>query len=52
VAAWCRSRLADHKVPRSIVIVDAIPRTPRGKIDRMALLELRGAEKVPGLADG
>jgi long-chain acyl-CoA synthetase len=52
VAAWCRPRLADHKVPRSIVIVDAIPRTPRGKIDRMALLELRGDEKVPGLADG
>jgi long-chain acyl-CoA synthetase len=52
VAAWCRPRLADHKVPRSVVIVDAIPRTPRGKIDRMALLELCGAEKVPGVADG
>lgn len=52
VVAWCRPRLADHKVPRSIVIVDALPRTPRGKIDRMALLELRGAEQVRGLADG
>lgn len=52
VAAWCRPRLAEHKVPRSVVIVDAIPRTPRGKIDRSALLEMRGAEKVPGVADG
>ena len=38
LTAWCRHRLADHKVPRSIVFVDAIPRTPRGKIDRSALL--------------
>jgi long-chain acyl-CoA synthetase len=37
VAAWCRSRLAPHKVPRSIVVVDAIPRTGRGKVDRAAL---------------
>lgn len=40
IAAWCRARLADHKVPRSVVIVDAIPRTSRGKIDRTALLSL------------
>lgn len=40
VAAWCRHRLADHKVPRSVIIVDAIPRTSRGKIDRAALLKL------------
>ena len=25
VTAWCRHRLADHKVPRSVVFVDAIP---------------------------
>jgi acyl-CoA synthetase (AMP-forming)/AMP-acid ligase II len=29
--------LAPHKVPRSIVVVDAIPRTGRGKVDRAAL---------------
>ena len=38
VAAWCRQRLAGHKVPRSIVLVEEIPRTERGKIDRAALL--------------
>jgi acyl-CoA synthetase (AMP-forming)/AMP-acid ligase II len=37
VAAWCRPRLAPHKVPRSIVLVDALPRTGRGKVDRAAL---------------
>lgn len=42
VAAWCRTRLADHKVPRSIVIVAAIPYTERGKIDRAALLNHNG----------
>lgn len=44
VVAWCRHRLADHKVPRSVVIVDAIPRTARGKIDRSALLALGAAD--------
>ena len=38
LTTWCRQSLADHKVPRSIVFVDAMPRTPRGKIDRSALL--------------
>jgi long-chain acyl-CoA synthetase len=40
VVRHCRERLADHKVPRSIVFVDALPRTPRGKLDRQALLAL------------
>jgi acyl-coenzyme A synthetase/AMP-(fatty) acid ligase len=47
VLAWCRPRLAEHKIPRSIVIVDAIPRTARGKVDRTALLEA----DLPYLAD-
>jgi long-chain acyl-CoA synthetase len=37
VASWCRERLAGHKVPRSIVRLDAIPKNARGKIDRAAL---------------
>jgi acyl-CoA synthetase (AMP-forming)/AMP-acid ligase II len=45
VVAWCRSRLADHKVPRSVVIVDAIPRTARGKVDSSALLGLPVVDK-------
>ena len=37
VSAWCRPRLAEHKVPRRIVFVSQIPRTSRGKIDHAAL---------------
>jgi len=40
VLAWCRSRLAEHKVPRSVVLVDEVPRTDRGKVDRHALARL------------
>jgi long-chain acyl-CoA synthetase len=52
VAAWCRKRLADHKVPRSVVFVDAIPRTARGKIDQSALLSLPPAEHDLGERHG
>jgi long-chain acyl-CoA synthetase len=51
VTAWCRHKLADHKVPRSVIIVSAIPRTSRGKIDRAALLEM-GTAKDSGVAHG
>ncbi len=39
----CRLHLAEHKLPRSIVFVDEIPRTSRGKPDRTALTELAEA---------
>ena len=32
----CRSSIADFKVPKDVVFVDAIPRTPVGKIDYKA----------------
>ncbi|MCC6475022.1 MAG: benzoate-CoA ligase family protein [Burkholderiales bacterium] len=35
----CRERLAPHKVPGTIEIVDELPRTGPGKIDRRALRE-------------
>ena len=40
VVSWCRAQLAEHKVPRSVVLVDELPRTERGKVDRAALLAL------------
>ncbi|MEO8678357.1 MAG: class I adenylate-forming enzyme family protein [Vicinamibacterales bacterium] len=52
VAAWCRHKLADHKVPRSVIIVDAIPRTSRGKIDRAALLGMSSTRNDTGEARG
>jgi acyl-coenzyme A synthetase/AMP-(fatty) acid ligase len=38
--AWCTDRLAAHKVPRSFVAVERIPRTERGKVDRDAVRRL------------
>lgn len=40
VVAWCRQHLSAHKVPRSVLFVSELPRTPRGKLDRMALRTL------------
>jgi acyl-CoA synthetase (AMP-forming)/AMP-acid ligase II len=37
--AFCRERLADFKVPRHLHIVDAIPKTPTGKIQRRFVAE-------------
>jgi acyl-CoA synthetase (AMP-forming)/AMP-acid ligase II len=35
--AFVRARLADHKVPRRVVILEGLPRTPTGKVDRRRL---------------
>jgi len=43
IVAFCRTRLAEHKVPRSVRLVTTLPRTERGKVDRSALLA-HGAE--------
>jgi len=40
VLAHCRARLAEHKIPRSVVVVAELPRTGRGKLDRAALVAL------------
>ncbi len=32
--AWCRERLAEFKVPRSVFIVEEIPQTATGKVQR------------------
>ena len=47
VVAWCRARLIEHQVPRSVVLVEALPRTDRGKIDLAALARLRAAGRRP-----
>ena len=36
----CREQLAAYKVPRSIIILDELPKTPTGKIQRAALREV------------
>jgi acyl-CoA synthetase (AMP-forming)/AMP-acid ligase II len=52
VLHWCRGHLAAHKVPRSVLLVPEMPRTPRGKIDRPALLALSGGGGEGGGATG
>lgn len=49
VVAWCRSHLSAHKVPRSVILVEALPRNDRGKLDRSALLALgtRSGDRIP-----
>lgn len=40
VVGWCREHLSGHKVPRSVILIDRLPRNARGKLDRAALLGL------------
>lgn len=40
IVAWLRERLAPHKIPRTIVEVDALPRTERGKLMKQDLVRL------------
>lgn len=47
---WCRERLANYKVPKRIVMVDALPLLPVGKVDKMALRKRAAAEIAPTFA--
>jgi bile acid-coenzyme A ligase len=42
VRAWAKERVAAYKVPKSIELVDEIPRSAATKVNRGALLEARG----------
>lgn len=37
LVAWCTQRLAGYKVPRSVVLVEALPRGATGKVDKKLL---------------
>jgi long-chain acyl-CoA synthetase len=38
IAAFCREHLADNKVPRTVLVMDALPLNPNGKILKMDLV--------------
>src|SRR3989440_549626 len=42
VRAWAKARLSTYKVPKSIEIVDTVPRSAATKVNRGALVEARG----------
>ncbi|MDQ6732002.1 MAG: hypothetical protein M3022_17365 [Actinomycetota bacterium] len=37
LVAWARERIGGYKCPRTVHVIDAVPLTPVGKIDRKAL---------------
>ena len=41
--AYGRERLARYKLPKSVVVVDSIPKTAAGKVDRLLLQQQYGA---------
>lgn len=36
---WLREQMAHYKVPKSVVFVDALPKTPANKVDKQKLVE-------------
>jgi acyl-CoA synthetase (AMP-forming)/AMP-acid ligase II len=43
LTAWCRERMANYKVPRSISVVDALPLNAVGKVQKFVLREQAAA---------
>ena len=43
LTTWLRERMANYKVPKLVVFVDAIPKTGANKVDKPKLIELYGA---------
>jgi fatty-acyl-CoA synthase len=53
IVAFTRERLAGYKVPKVLVIVEALPRLGSGKVDRNALARASsGVPLSPGDRDG
>ena len=49
---WCRERLSGPRLPRRWEMLDRLPRTATGKVDRARLrLDLRGAPSLTSKGD-
>ena len=44
---WLLDRLSPHKVPRKVLLLDALPRTASGKVIRRALAEAAASPDPP-----
>ncbi len=51
IVELCRSRLAGYKVPRAVIVVEALPRLPTGKLYKAALREQLLAGRAAGTTD-
>ena len=40
VRSYCAEKLSPHKIPRDLILLDSLPLTARGKVDRRALEQL------------
>ncbi|PLS18663.1 long-chain fatty acid--CoA ligase [Bacillus sp. M6-12] len=43
---YCKSRLADYKIPKKFIFVKEVPLTPAGKVQKAALIEQYKSQKV------
>jgi acyl-CoA synthetase (AMP-forming)/AMP-acid ligase II len=48
--AWCRETLADYKAPDRLKVVDVLPVTSIGKVDKQALARVRARRRSEGLS--
>jgi acyl-CoA synthetase (AMP-forming)/AMP-acid ligase II len=46
--AWCRERMANYKVPRSVEVVESLPMNAVGKVQKFVLRDLSGAGTSAG----
>ena len=44
VRSYCAEKLSPYKIPRDVILLEAMPLTARGKVDRRALEELMSKE--------
>ena len=47
IVAWCRDRLASHKRPREVMILDSMPMTASGKVLKRELVNTLFAKPEP-----
>ena len=45
--AWCKERMRRYQYPHVVRFVDALPRTPTGKVQRFKLREQEQAKARP-----
>lgn len=48
---WLQGRISDFKIPQHVCIVDAIPKTATGKVQRTSLYQSVLAKQAPGPTD-
>jgi fatty-acyl-CoA synthase len=45
IIAWCKDKIAHHKIPAAVRVVDALPMTVTGKVQKFAMRDIERARK-------